>query len=161
MPSIPAGLQAENDLKVALCLQSEFFSFAGEDQLAAGASHKIGIISTRNILFLTFKFRSVSSRCRAYIYENIAFTGGSVSAATCRNRENPKVSAATIKHGVAATLVNPQSFAIFGQAANGEFLSQEPMILKKNTPYVLDFINDANSQQDYVTWFCTYGDMDA
>ena len=156
------NLRAILDLKHNLVLQSELFSLAGQQLLSAGASYKVGFISSRNVMFTRFRFRTAADLARLYFYEGIPYTGGSILQGTARNRQVQKIPSTIMHGGVTASLnpTNAVSFAMFGLRACGEFDSDEPLILAKNTPYIFDFINDANSQHDYLSWFMAGCEVD-
>lgn len=156
------NLRSVLDLKHNLVIQSELFSAAGQIQLAAGASYKIGFTSSRNIMFTRFKYRTASDRARLYFYEGIAYSGGTLLQGTARNRQIQKTPS-TVMHGNVTATTNPVqavSFAMFGLKACGEFDSDEPLILARNTPYIFEFMNDANSQEDFLSWFMTGCEVD-
>ena len=143
----------------SLSFQGELHSIAGEVTIAAGASYKIGFISPKNFTFIHSRWRTGADRCRAYLYENISYTGGTPKAVTPRNRHINNPLQVTVFAGVTATVSNPISQILFGLKAAGEANIDEEFILKKNTPYVLELLNDATSQSDAVFYFiacCEY-----
>ncbi len=153
------GKQASLSQEESLNYQGELFSLAGEVTLAGGASYKIGITSPKNFAFIHSRWRTGADKARAYLYEDIAYTGGTVKTPTSRNRHTNGPMAATIYQGVTATVTSPIASLLFGNKACGDAEVDEELILKKNIPYVLELINDANSQSDSVFYFiacCEY-----
>lgn len=150
---------AELDAEDSLAHQGELFTIGGELTLAAGVSYKIGLQSTKNITFIHSRFRSNSVKVRSYLYEGIAFTGGTVRAPVNRNREHPKQVFAVVSDGVTATVSNPIGFSLFGSQPGPSDID-EPFILKKNTPYIQEFVNDALSQTDTIYYSFTCCELD-
>lgn len=158
MPASQA-IQAELSQEESLATQGELFSFAGETTVAAGASYKIGFISPLNFTFIHSRWRTGADKARAFLHEDVAYTGGTVKAITNRNRQSARTLQCAAKIGVTATVGTPISAIIFGNKACGAAEIDEEFILKKNTPYVLELVNDANSQSDVIFWFiacCEY-----
>lgn len=162
--AVPLALGSELALEQALAIQGELFSFTLDTLLAAGASYKIGFTSPRSLTFLHSRWRSGAPRCRVYIYESLAYTGGTIRPLGNRNRRINKPAETVMHYGVTATTVpaNATFFGYFGDNAGGTLEIDEPIIFAENTPYVIEMLNDANSQQDVISFHvaCCEYDID-
>lgn len=160
--STKLNLQSELTAEQALCIQGELYSFSVDISLAAGASHKIGFTSPKNLMFLHARYRTAADRCRVYLYEDISFSGGTSTPLIPRNRQLAVPAASSITQGVTATTnpANAFSKGVFGLKAAGELEVDDPLIFKKNTNYIMEFINDATSQQDTVSVLITCCEFD-
>lgn len=149
--NVPAELTYEQTLGY----QGELFSFAQDFQLAAGVSYKIGITSAQNFVILHSRWRTAADRCRVNIYEAVPYTGGTLKSIINRNRASSKTLAAITYIGVTATVDTPVFSGLFGLKAAGELEVEEPVVFKKNVPYIIELINDATSQSDAVSYVIT------
>lgn len=146
-------IPAEVTFEETLAFQGELFSMALDTDIAAGVSYKIGFTSPYNFCILHSRWRTAADRCRVRIYENIAYTGGTLTPPANRNRISSKLLSVVVHYGVTATVSNPILSGIFGLKAGSELEIDDLAIYKKNTPCIIELVNDAQSQTDAVNFF--------
>ena len=148
MPGSPNVIAARSYAQ-SLSHSGDHWRISYEATIAAGASHYLGFTSPVNVMVLLSSYRTGADKMRAYLFENLTYSGGTTRAAFAKNRQQIKAAQSVWTIGVTATPPAPQTGGVlFGLKGGGPASFEENYILKKSTPYVLQIINDANSQSD-------------